>query len=92
MYGSVAAAGGQFHNLGTILFKSSLQASWVKCRHMPVFHLRHGTARTVRAESRLVLGDHSDSQAAHLARVRGIKRESSSYLVLRNKKAPLLVA
>ena len=46
----MAAAGGQFHNLGTSPFKSSLQAPQVECRHMSVFHRQHRTARTIRAE------------------------------------------
>ena len=81
----MAAAGGQFHNLGMIHFKSSLQASWVECRHMPVFHLQHGTAQTIRAQGYAWrVGDCSDLHAAHVARVRGSKRESSTYDVLRS--------
>jgi hypothetical protein len=64
----------------------------VKCRHMPVFHLQHGKARTIRAEGQAWrLGNRSDSHAAHMTRVWCIERESSTYLVLRNKKSSLLV-
>jgi hypothetical protein len=60
---------------------------------MSVFHNQHGTARTIRAEFMLGIWAIIVTRIhVHVARVRGGKRESGTYLVLGNKKAPLLVA
>jgi hypothetical protein len=74
----VAVAVGQFHNLGTCPFKSST--------------LEPSTQEQLREEGRVEAwcwGNRSDLPVQRMLLQCGAKRESSAYLVQRNKKAPL---
>ncbi len=87
----MAAAGGNFHNLGTLSIKS-LQAFWEECRHMLVFQPLHGTAQTIRMGSEQSGGVVRDHVVHMVLQCVGAERVSSAYLLWGKQGGPTQVA